>query len=88
MKRMAAGLFKVHCLAVMDEVHSKRETVVVTKRGKPVVKLVPADPFVLTSTLQGETGMAVIPCTQAKPVFFVLFQFAAAILATAANSHL
>ena len=43
MKRMAAGLFKVHCLAVMDEVQFKRETVVVTKRGKPVVKLVPAD---------------------------------------------
>jgi len=43
MKRMAAGFFKVHCLAVMDEVQAKRETVVITKRGKPVAKLVPAD---------------------------------------------
>jgi prevent-host-death family protein len=43
MKKMAAGLFKVHCLAVMDEVHSKRESVLITKRGKPVAKLVPAD---------------------------------------------
>ena len=43
MKKMAAGSFKIHCLAVMDEVHSKRETVVITKRGKPVAKLVPAD---------------------------------------------
>lgn len=42
-KRMAAGSFKVHCLAVMDEVQAKRETVVITKRGRPVVKLVPAD---------------------------------------------
>ncbi len=42
MKRMAAGSFKVHCLAVMDEVQAKRETVVITKRGKPVAKLVPA----------------------------------------------
>ncbi|MBZ5680565.1 MAG: type II toxin-antitoxin system Phd/YefM family antitoxin [Acidobacteriia bacterium] len=43
MKKMAAGSFKVHCLAVMDEVQSKKETVLITKRGKPVAKLVPAD---------------------------------------------
>jgi len=42
MKTMAAGSFKVHCLAVMDEVQAKREAVVITKRGKPVAKLVPA----------------------------------------------
>jgi prevent-host-death family protein len=41
MKTMAAGSFKVHCLKVMDEVQSKRESVVITKRGKPVAKLVP-----------------------------------------------
>ena len=40
---MAAGSFKVHCLAVMDEVQAKRETIVITKHGKPVVKLVPVD---------------------------------------------
>ena len=43
MKTMAAGSFKIHCLAVMDEVQAKRETVVITKYGKPVAKLVPAD---------------------------------------------
>jgi prevent-host-death family protein len=43
MKTMAAGKFKVHCLAVMDEVQSKRESVIITKRGKPVAKLVPVD---------------------------------------------
>jgi prevent-host-death family protein len=43
MKKMAAGAFKVHCLAVMDEVQSKRESVLITKRGKPVAKLVPVD---------------------------------------------
>jgi prevent-host-death family protein len=41
MKTMAAGQFKVHCLAVMDEVQSKRQAVLITKRGKPVAKLVP-----------------------------------------------
>jgi prevent-host-death family protein len=43
MKTMAAGSFKVHCLAVMDEVQAKKETIIITKRGKPAVKLVPAD---------------------------------------------
>ncbi|MGA7560494.1 MAG: type II toxin-antitoxin system Phd/YefM family antitoxin [Terriglobales bacterium] len=43
LKTMAAGSFKARCLAVMDEVQAKREAIVITKRGKPVVKLVPAD---------------------------------------------
>ena len=43
MKTMAAGSFKAKCLAVMDEVQAKRETVVITKRGKPVAKLVPVN---------------------------------------------
>jgi prevent-host-death family protein len=43
MKTMAAGAFKVHCLRVMDEVQSKRQAVLITKRGKPVAKLVPVD---------------------------------------------
>ena len=43
MKKMAAGVFKANCLAVMDEVQAKRETVVITKHGKPVAKLVPVE---------------------------------------------
>ena len=41
---MPAGKFKVHCLAVMNEVQAKRQAVVITKRGKPVAKLVPVEP--------------------------------------------
>jgi len=43
MKTMAAGAFKVHCLAIMDEVQSERQAVLITKRGKPVAKLVPVE---------------------------------------------
>jgi len=43
MRKMAAGSFKTKCLALMDEVHSKRETIVITKHGRPVAKLVPAN---------------------------------------------
>lgn len=43
-KTMAAGQFKAHCLRVMDEVERTRRPIVITKRGRPVAKLVPADP--------------------------------------------
>jgi prevent-host-death family protein len=42
MKTMPAGQFKARCLRVMDEVQSTREPVVITKKGRPVAKLVPA----------------------------------------------
>jgi len=41
MKTIPAGKFKAQCLAIMDEVQAKRQAVVITKRGKPVAKLVP-----------------------------------------------
>ena len=37
------GSFKSKCLAVVDEVHAKCETVIITKHGKPVAKLVPVN---------------------------------------------
>jgi prevent-host-death family protein len=43
MKTIPAGMFKTNCLSIMDEVKAKRETVVITKHGKPVAKLVPVD---------------------------------------------
>lgn len=45
MKTIAAGVFKAHCLQVMEQVKSTRSPVVITKRGKPIAKLVPADGF-------------------------------------------
>ncbi len=42
MKTIPAGDFKARCLAIMDEVQAKSEPVLITKRGKPVAKLVPA----------------------------------------------
>jgi prevent-host-death family protein len=39
MKEMPAAKFKEHCLAILDEVDE--EGIVITKRGKPVAKLIP-----------------------------------------------
>ncbi len=39
MKEMPAARFKEHCLAILDEVDE--EGLVITKRGKPVAKLIP-----------------------------------------------
>lgn len=43
MKTMGAAAFKAHCLAVLDEVQEHGEEVIITKRGKPVAKLVPLE---------------------------------------------
>jgi prevent-host-death family protein len=44
MATVPATEFKAKCLELMDRVAERRETYVITKRGKPVAKLVPADP--------------------------------------------
>jgi len=43
MQKMGAAQFKAQCLAVMDRVAQSGRAVVITKHGKPVVKLVPAN---------------------------------------------
>jgi prevent-host-death family protein len=39
MKQIGAAKFKEQCLAILDEVDD--EGIVITKRGKPVAKLIP-----------------------------------------------
>jgi prevent-host-death family protein len=43
MKKIAAAEFKARCLTLMEDVRSTREPIVITKRGKPVAKLVPLE---------------------------------------------
>jgi len=43
MKQMRASAFKAQCLKVMNDVQATGEPVTVTKRGKPVVKVIPAE---------------------------------------------
>ncbi len=43
MKTIPAARFKAGCLKIMDDVKARREPVLITKKGKPVARLVPVD---------------------------------------------
>jgi prevent-host-death family protein len=53
MKSMAAGKFKDLCLKTLDEVARTKSTIVITKRGRPVAKLVPCGPTPAARGLAG-----------------------------------
>ena len=42
-KNVSASYFKAHCLTILDEVAKTGLPLIVTKRGKPLAKLVPLD---------------------------------------------
>lgn len=41
--QIPAAVFKANCLKIMDEVEKTHDPVVITKRGRPVAKLVPVE---------------------------------------------
>ena len=43
MKKMQASTFRAHCYAIIKEVQATGESVIVTKRGKPIVKIFPVE---------------------------------------------
>lgn len=43
MKTIPAAAFKAKCLTLMEDVRTTKRPLVITKRGKPVAKLVPMD---------------------------------------------
>jgi prevent-host-death family protein len=43
MRSIPAARFKAQCLKLLDEVSQTGETIVVTKRGKPVAKVGPVE---------------------------------------------
>ena len=54
-KTIAAGQFKAKCLKLMDEVQKKHITLIITKHGVPIAKLVPTgeEPVNLYGALKG-----------------------------------
>jgi len=52
-QRMPAGEFKAKCLAVLDRVAETRTSVIVTKHGRPVARVVPIPPETKRASLIG-----------------------------------
>jgi prevent-host-death family protein len=42
-KVIAAGQFKARCLSLIDQVSQTHQVITITKRGKPVARLVPLE---------------------------------------------
>jgi prevent-host-death family protein len=55
-RTMAAGEFKAKCLKVIDEVGATGEPVLLTKRGKPVARIVPLEAITQTERLDAIFG--------------------------------
>jgi prevent-host-death family protein len=53
MKTIPAGKFKDVCLKTLDDVAKTRIGVIITKRGRPVARLVPCDPAPRKADLAG-----------------------------------
>ena len=64
-RNVPAGYFKQHCLSIMDEVAATHRPVIVSKRGKPTVRIVPIagddeiERHILARLRSGEGGMLV-----------------------------
>lgn len=41
LQTIAAGKFKAKCLHLMDEVQQQHKSIIITKHGKPIARLVP-----------------------------------------------
>jgi prevent-host-death family protein len=66
-KVVPAGEFKAKCLALLDQVEAGRRSFIITKRGRPVARVVPL-PTVQSGSLRGtllheEDLLAPIPAT-------------------------
>ncbi len=69
MATVPATEFKAKCLELMDRVAEGRETYVITKHGKAVAKLVPADPPERKSVFGCMTDEMEIVGDLDKPIF-------------------
>jgi len=64
-KRIPAGEFKAKCLGLLDEVEARGRSFVVTKRGRPVARVVPlvSQRKLLGSVLHEEDIMSPVDVT-------------------------
>jgi len=70
MKEVPAGVFKNTCLKLIEEVHNTREEIIITKRGKQMVKIVPILPVESRGIYFGcMKGAITINCTDEELIY-------------------
>ena len=68
-----AGIFKQKCLAIIDSVARTHKTIIISKRGKPVARMLPlesegeVEERILMTLRKGEGGMLVDEETFLQP---------------------
>src|SRR5580704_7369381 len=71
-REIGAGEFKAKCLAIIDEVSKTGQQVIITKRGKPMAKVIPFDATSVDSLfgrLKGIVRIVGDPDDLVKPIF-------------------
>ena len=61
MTLVAISELKAHCLRLVDEVARRRREIVITKRGKPIARVVPLDDIPPDDALTRPDPLAVRP---------------------------
>ena len=63
-KTVMAGIFKARCLALLDQVGIDRVPLVITKRGRPIARVVPMDDLPASRGTMGSVHLVAeaLPC--------------------------
>jgi prevent-host-death family protein len=56
-RTIMASRFKAECLAILDQVDEMKVSYVITKHGRPVARVVPADPDEFGRSLMGSVTL-------------------------------
>ncbi len=67
-EKITAQEFKAKCLKLLDEVRDQNKEIVITKRGKPVAKLVPVADKKRSSSFGGMNGTVEIKVDITAPI--------------------
>lgn len=68
MEQIQISKFKATCLAVLDRVAQTREPILITRRGKPIAKIIPPAPSPAASWLGSMKGSVEIHGDIVAPV--------------------
>ncbi len=68
MKTMGAGAFKAKCLSIIDDLHANGGELIITKRGKPMAKLIPVAAEKPESIFGALRGLATIQGDIVSPI--------------------